>query len=246
MRIALLLVAATCAGACADNDESLVIQRFVPADPSMQCSAQTNSMFNQTQGVLDAGLVVKGGTRGYVANAVIANNLPTRILGTSGGIETNAIQVIGLDVELIPTSQIAGALPASQRNFRITAAGGIAMPGMGAVVVPAEIIPAQVAALVAPAITPSLLRPKITARLRPVGTHAGSELVGAPVDFPVEICNFCLTGGMPPQPCPSTGIPMSQILLGNACFPAQDASVTCCTTSTGALLCGSQVPVQKS
>jgi hypothetical protein len=76
----------------------------------------------------------------------------------------------------------------------------------------------------------------VVARMRPVGTRAGSDIEGGWVSVPIEICKNCLA----PQPAPCPPPKGTVVLPGNPCNPAQDAPVTCCSTG-GAVICGSTV-----
>jgi hypothetical protein len=223
---------------CVD-DQSLQIVRFVEPDPLMNCEALPTSMFNRTSGLLDVGIVAAGGFAGYVAAPLVQNNLPAKTVQNQ--IDNNTITVTGANIDLSVSPSLAGALPASQRSFSMSAAAGT-LAATGQATFFAELVPRQVALLLAPSVptgVPNTQFPVVTAHVRPVGDRAGTTIMGPEVSFPVEICKFCLTPQ--PAPCPSGGIPVNQVQKGG-CLPEQDEPVTCCTNSSGALLCGSQVP----
>ena len=77
-------------------------------------------------------------------------------------------------------------------------------------------------------------------RVQALGTTTfGSEMQSDPFDFPLEVCVGCLVANV--QACPFTSAPANP---GNACNPAQDAPVDCCTEN-GLLLCPPTVAASK-
>jgi hypothetical protein len=238
---------------CAPNDQSLTINHFVPPDTTTTttttaptCSISATNMFSVSEGILDVGLVQAISiAHGYEAFAVISNNLPDRTVATD--VQRDAIYLVGTDVELTLTGNLAGSLPATQQKFSTLSAGQRLNPGAGgmmgdSVALAVEIIPRQIAEQLAGVVQvggdPG--QQIVIAHVKPVGTHAGSQVVGAAVDFPVEICKFCLTP--PIAACPAAGFPpATTILPGNPCNVAQDDPVTCCSSGS-TILCGAAVP----
>jgi hypothetical protein len=246
MRCFLVVSLALLALGCVDNDRVLTISRFVAADPNTQCVISTSSVLNQTGGILDVGLVTVGGTFGYLAFPVATNNLPE--VTPTGGIELNAINVTGVNVELVVPDLLATAIPVAERKFSIPSAAGRLGPN-GQAVFSVELIPHAIAVKIFAVINNMNFSafPTVVAKVSPLGDRAGDTIVGAPVPFPVQMCSFCLSGGGTiPAGCPATGFkPMS--VVNGGCFEQQDASSTCCgvTNANGsqALLCGKQVPM---
>lgn len=244
MKYAYLLPAALSFGVagCVQNDLSMNIDRFLFVSQMTMCNADPANTMIRSQGLLDVGIVNGGasqGQRGYFVAPVVRNDLPERMI--TGGIELDAITLTGFDVELHPDPTIAAAIPATQSRFYVpVGAVRIGAGGVGMASVFAEVIPAQVARLMAASVTPgnATNSPLVLVHMRAVAEHAGSVITSAFVDYPVRICNFCLTP--PPQPCPAGGFPMSAV-LATACIPGQDDAVTCCTDA-GSLLCGKAVP----
>jgi hypothetical protein len=237
--VALLLPWTLSALAGCVDDQSLQIVRFIEPDPLMNCEALPTSMFNRTSGLLDVGIVAAGGFRGYVAAPLVQNNLPSKTVPNQ--IDNNTITVTGTSIDLTVSPSLSAALPSSQRSFSTQAAAGTLTPA-GQATFFVELVPRQVALLLAPSVptgVPNTQLPVVTAHVKPVGDRAGTTIVGPEVQFPVEICKFCLTAQ--PAPCPAGGIPVNQVQKGG-CLPEQDQAVTCCTNSSGALLCGSEVP----
>lgn len=230
-------------GGCVQDDLTVTILHFVPDDPASQCVVQVASTTTLTEGILDVGIVASTGAPGYTVFPVVKNNLPvTMTTGTTPQVERNAITVTGANVELKPDPSLAGAIPANQRKFFVAAGAGRVDP-QGSVVFGVEALPRPLALALANAVPDGVgsTIPKVTASVSPVADHSGDTIVGSAIDFPIQICKFCLSGT--PAACPAGGFDAAQVKAGG-CFEAQDQNVTCCTGSQGQLLCGSDVPVK--
>lgn len=232
MKGALLLVATTLgAVGCADNDLSMSVTQMEAITTQTQCVAMAvagSTSVGRSRGLLDVSLVT---TSGYIGVPVIRNNLPNHMTAT--GVEYNSIQLQGANITLITS---AGGLSASQQKFFYAAAPGHVDPGL---LVPmfVEVIPAATAKQLAASIPANGLL-TVTAEIRPVGMRDGDQIVGGPIDFPIDICNNCLVQNAGTCPMPKGSVPE----LGG-CFVQQDDPITCCTDTNGAVLCGSAVPI---
>ena len=69
-------------------------------------------------------------------------------------------------------------------------------------------------------------------------TNSGTHMQSDPFLFPVQVCSGCLVANV--ASCPVTAAPAN---TGNACNPAQDLPVDCCTDN-GALICPPTVATQ--
>jgi hypothetical protein len=110
--------------------------------------------------------------------------------------------------------------------------------GVGQAVLTVEAVPRSIGLMLAPAV-PQGSDPSqnlVLAHISPVGRKAGSDVTGAPVDVPIELCNHCLAPALTACPPPMG----TTVLMGNPCNPAQDQSVTCCRGATGAV-CGASL-----
>lgn len=252
MKSALLLLALGCGLAgCVDDDLSLTIVKFAAITSDTMCQPSTASPTIQTGGLLDVGIANAGasqGYHGYFVAPVVQNNLIERATMTSG--ETDAIDLIGFDVQLIPDAgdpQVGAAingLPAANRNFFYSVAGGRLPPGgMTQVAVSVEVVNIDTARVLASAITTtgSRSQPPILVHIRPVGMRAGLRLNGGWIDFPLRLCKFCLNTPSPLAACPAAGFPAATFEAGG-CFPEMDTTVSCCTDPANNLLCGAQAP----
>ncbi len=231
----LLVGAAALSQGCVANDISFTIDRFVAIDTTTMCAADPTGMTSVAEGLLDVGLASIS-QQGYVLAPVVGNHLLEQANASTP--ELNAIQLIGFDVKLQPDANLANVIPPGQLQFFIPSAGGRLVPAAEAAA-PIQVIPMTVVNELATAVAPGgSVMPLIVASVRPVGARSGSDLDGAFVDFPILICNDCLSH--PTQACPAAGFPVAEVQLGG-CFLQQDQSTTCCTKG-GSILCGSAVP----
>jgi hypothetical protein len=225
------LLALACTFGCADNDLSLsILQMQAVTLPSCVAMAVmgTTSTPGRTRGVLD---VAQVSTFGYIGVPVVRNNLISRTGG--GGIEFNGIQVGGVDVSLqIPPTAAANVM-ASDLNFFFNSAGGHLDPG-GTVAMFVEVLPARVAKGLASSVPKGGLLTVIAA-IKPVGMIGGEQIVGGPIDFPIDICSGCLVTVVSGGTCP---FPVGTTIPQGGCFPQQDDPIECCVQKTGNMLCG--------
>jgi len=233
MKAALLLVAAAVVGAtgCSNNDISLSIVQMQAVTRTNMCVAMPGggTALGLGRGLLDVSLV---STSGYIAVPVVQNNLMSNL----NGVEFNAIQMSGANVKLTNIDGTALTLPNGQSSFFYASAAGRVAPG-GSVPMFIELLPASAAKSLAGMI-PSGGLFTVMAAVSPVGMKGDSQIVGGPINFPIDLCNGCLMdirGGCPLAKGTITETP---------CFPQQDEAHICCTDATsGALLCDSQAPV---
>jgi hypothetical protein len=245
MKYAYLLPALLICG-CADNNESVDIDRFLFVSQTTGCVADPSNTANRGRGLLDVGIVTLGasqGVQGYIAAPVVRNNMPLR--AAMGEIDQDAVIVTSFDVELRPDPTIAAVLPLSQTAFNVPVAGGrIEAGGTSTNAMFVELIPASVARQMATVVKPGNATnlPLVVAHTRAVVTKVdGSTMNSGWTDFPIDICNFCLTPT--PQPCPQVPFAMASVEQ-SGCIVEQDDPVTCCTETGNVLLCGSAVPQQ--
>jgi hypothetical protein len=127
----------------------------------------------------------------------------------------------------IQTAIGTGAKFTSLSSFSTTPNGGLTATSM-------EIIPRNVGAAIAAALSETKSSVQVNARVEAFGTMGGSEITSQPFDFPVEVCINC--GAIDLGPC--AALPMGfQGSAGNPCNSAQDDAVTCCTAPGGAFVC---------
>jgi hypothetical protein len=150
------------------------------------CSVSAATTTFCSGGILDVGAADALGA-GYNIAPIVQNNLPPFV---SGGIDTNQIFVKAFDVRLsmstTPTTYLS--------TFRVASAVGL-IPSGGAsrAVGQIEVIPVAIARTFLGSIAAdgSISSTSIIVGVRPVATKDSLELVGAYVDFPVQLCNGC-------------------------------------------------------
>jgi hypothetical protein len=235
MKAALLLVAAAIAGAtgCSTNDVSLSILQMQAVTRLNMCVALATggaSTMTRNRGTLDVSLVTSAG---YIAVPIVRNNLPSNL----NGVEYNSIQLTGANVKLSNVDGTTLTLANGQSSFFYASAGGRLDPG-GTAAMFVEVLPAPAAQSLAgmiPTTAPGVF--SIVAEVKPVGMHASDQVVGGPIDFPIDLCNGCLVDVM--SDCPLA----KGTIVSIPCFPAQDESTTCCKDTNGALLCDAAAPI---
>ncbi len=239
---ALGLVGALSAGGCVENDISLSITRFIPADRaasmSGQCLYDPMAIVSSTSGLYDIALGKLFNT-GYDVAFVVRNNLIT-LPNTS--VETQAYYLRSFNVTLDVTGPAQAFLSGVEaREFGVPTGTIRLAPGEVAANIATVIKAGALDGLVDIATTE---RSSIIANIAPVATRAEEQQIGAASSFPIDICNGCLTDKSFPF-CSTLTVKMA--LPGNGCNPAADAPVTCCTTGSaadpGPVVCGANVPL---
>lgn len=196
------------------------------------CSVPVSPTEYMGEGLMDVSIVRAAFTSAYLFFPLIENNLP----GTGAPNDPNQIQISGFDVDI---SGIGPATASAQQvlddnqallHFRVPWSGGVSSAG-GQISAMVEAVPVPLAVQLASAgglgVIPSLT---LNLRVQAVGaTNSGRSLTSDPFNFPLKVCNGCLVGHV--APCPYT--PAN---TGNACNPAQDQIVDCCTEN-GNLIC---------
>lgn len=233
MKGALLLLATVAAGGCQTNDLSMAItQMEAVSKPSCVAMPSTGSgTVGLSRGLLDVALVT--GT-GYVGVPVVRNQMLSHMVGM--GTELNSLEVTGANVTLKVPSGAAAPLPSSMQAFFYNAAGGRIDPAQSTPLF-IEVIPAAAAQMLASRI-PSGGRFTVVATIKPVAYRANDQVIGGPIEFPIDLCQNCLLINAGACPLPKGTVPAT-----GGCFPQQDEPITCCTNSMGAAQCGAAAPI---
>jgi hypothetical protein len=232
MKPALLLLAAAVVGAagCTTNDVSLSIIQMEAVSQATACVAVASSgsgTVGRDRGLLDVANVT---TTGYLAVPVVRNNLQSLM----NGVEYNSIQMSGANVKLMNVGGASLTLPSGQSSFFYAAAAGRLDP-QGTAPMFIEALPASAAKSLASMI-PSGGVFTVVAEMRPVGMRENDQVIGGPVDFPIDMCVGCLDENTA-CPLPKGSMPT------DPCFPQQDDPTICCTDTTGVVACGAAAPV---
>jgi len=234
MKTALLLLAAASAGAagCTSNDISMSIVQMAAVNRASSCVAMASvgaGTLGRARGLLD---VAKTTTNGYIAIPIVRNNLTS----LANNVEFNSIQLMGANVTLTTAAGASLTLANGQSSFFYASAAGRIDPA-GVAAMPIEALSAPAARSLAGMIPAAGLF-TVIAQIRPVGMRSSDQIIGGPIDFPIDLCSGCLTET---STCPlPKGIIVTDVCPG---LQQQDDPEICCTDTTGATLCGSAAPV---
>ena len=200
------------------------------------CTIPVDPTLYQGQGTLDLSIVRSDFPTAYLFFPLLENNLPH----PTGDLDANQIQITGFNVDIspvLPVSDSVAAIFASSAaspylHFQTPWSGGVSSGG-GQLSAKVEAFPVPLAQQLLAAgnldTTPSLT---VNLKIQALGsTNSGRSMQSDPFNFPVSICVGCLVANL--APCPYSAAPANP---GNACNPAQDQSVDCCTDN-GALIC---------
>ena len=211
--------------------------------PITGCSIPVTPDIYRGTGRVDLSIVRSDFPAAYFFFPLVENNLP----GSMGDIDPNQIQLSGFNVDITAIGEPSDAVkavfasPAAAPfiHYQTTWSGGVSSGG-GHVSASVEALPVPLAQQLlamgdiggAPSLTVNL-------RIQALGTtNSGRSLQSDPFDFPVEVCAGCLVANK--ASCPFGAAPTN---LGNACNPAQDELVDCCTDN-GVLVCPPTVAAQ--
>ncbi len=200
------------------------------------CVIPVNPMVYSGEGMLDVSAVQGSFETAYYMFPLIENNLPGHgAMGQDG----NQIQLSGFDVDISAVgfpkagaAQVLATVDSSLLHFRVPWSGGVSSNG-GQISAIVEAVPVGLAQALAMGAgldaSPSLT---LNLRVQALGTtNNGTSMTSDPFNFPVDVCNGCLAASI--GTCP---LPAAPVNKGNACNPAQDQFVDCCTDN-GALVC---------
>jgi len=253
----ILLAALSLGGGCVENDYSIPITGNFGLDN--MCMVPMMATIPVTKGRYDVGLASNLGL-GFTMLPRVQNLLMTR---TANGVEMNSVQLIGWDVDIIadPGQPISDVLPQGVDGLTrlfIPAYGGQILPG-ASVIAPVDVINPNAASVLLnsrriPAGVSTNMQPyqTLTIHLRARLTSGGQTISSNAIDFPVEVCAFCLAVkpgeiGVPGYnpgngslfDCPDN--PVDENTLVTSCTPQQDSASTCCLKGRQ-VLCGNAVP----
>ena len=215
-----------------------ILNDQVPTSSGGICSIPVNPTVYQGEGTLDLSIVRTEFGSAYFVFPLIENNLPS---SSKGSLDPNEIQLSGFQVDIKwidapPSAAIqkvfADNAGSALVHYQIPWSGGISSGGghLSAFVAAfpvglAEQLSAAGGIGAQSAVTVQL-------QIQALGTtNSGTSMESDPFKFPVHVCNGCLVQTV--APCPFGAAPLNP---GNACNPAQDLPVDCCTEN-GALVC---------
>lgn len=167
-------------------------------------------------------------TRGYR----MYPQMVSQLTATDAQTQARTIQVRGARVDLTFADPSLSGFPSELTRFQslfsapLPPNGGIADGAF-------ELVPAELAAMVASRLGVTMMstehvRTEVIAKVVVFGDLAGDEVVSQEFQFPVTLCNDCVTKNL--GNCP---LPHDTVLVngGNVCNPFQDGTVDCCTAN---------------
>lgn len=211
-----------------EGGESIVISKNVTPGDMCTFAATTSETFNP-HGELS--LFAK---RGYQ----LFPQLLSRIEATDTQIVQRTIQVQGARVDLaFADTSLNSIMAAGVTHFESRFSAPL-LPNGGITDAAFELIPTSVVDAIAAAkgITPATtqsFRTEVIATVTVFGQLAGDDVDSAEYQYPVTICNDCVTNIL--GTCP---LPADTVVVGatNPCNPFQDGTVDCCS-SGNSLVC---------
>ncbi|HLK93977.1 MAG TPA: hypothetical protein VKZ18_29055 [Polyangia bacterium] len=218
-----------------------IFNNAVPMSSDQGCTVPVDPTVYQGSGMLDLSAVSANFGSAYFLFPLIENNLPSSSSGS--GIDPNEIQLGGFQIDITP---IGAAPPTSVESvfanngalthYQISWSGGVSSGG-GHITAIAGAFPVALAQQLSAAggigSDPSLT---VDLTISAFGTtNTGTHMTSDPFHFPLQICTACLAQNL--GPCPLAAAPVNK---GNACNPAQDMAIGCCTQN-GALVCPATV-----
>lgn len=217
-RILLAGVLSTTVGCAAEGAESIQILRNQAPGDECVIPTDTGGEF-QPRGRID----VAAGS-GYLFTPLVQSNVePSESAG-------RWIFVEGADVSLefvganAPSGDFGDLL-----NFRSLFSGSIEPGGVSTFAF--DVVPKQLLSQLTVNVDDPL---QVVASIELVGTLDGSDVESNTFNYPVEICNGCLTNVL--GAC--LGLDESiDIRLGGVCQTLQDGVIDCCTDDAGGLVC---------
>jgi hypothetical protein len=215
--------------------------------PLAGCVIPTIPGVYQGEGTLDVAVAQPSFSSAYFFFPLIENNLPA---ASTGAIDPNQIQLSGFQVDItnIPGASlpapVQGVLDSADAlaHYQVPWSGGVDAGG-GHLSAAVAAFPVELAQDMAAAgglgRDPSNV---VDLNISALGTtNSGQHMTSDPFHFPLHICSGCLVANISNVPaCPFT-TPVAN--TGNACNPAQDGFVDCCTQN-GSLVCPPTVAAQ--
>ena len=168
-------------------------------------------------------------TRGYR----MYPQMVSQLTASESQTQQRTIQVRGARVDLEFADKSLTGFPSELTRFQslfsapLPPNGGIADGAF-------ELIPAELAAMVASRLGVTMastehVKTEVIAKVVVFGDLAGDEVVSQEFQFPVTLCNDCVTKALGSCPLPFDTVIANS---GNVCNPFQDGTVDCCVQGT--------------
>jgi hypothetical protein len=217
----------------------LVVQNQAPQTTCV-ISADPGALY-RGQGTLDVGIVNDQAVTAYQIFPLLENDLPAPAAGQQS--DSNRIALSGFDVDLAvrgpAPSNVASLLQLLEQDaggrtllhFRIPWSGSVESGG-GHTAATVDAVPAELARRIRG--TGDLQTTaffQLEAQIRATGDRLTGSIESDPFTYPIVVCDGCLVANV--AACPFRNAAANP---GNACNPAQDTPVDCCSQN-GQLVC---------
>ena len=211
------------AACTADNGgEAIYLSKNVA--PGMGCTFSATA----TEQFTAHGTYSMFATRGYR----MYPQMVSQLTATAGQTQARTIQIRGARVDLTFADPALNGFPSELTRFQSLFAAPL--PPNGGIADGAfELIPAELARMVAAAKGVTMtstehVKTEVIAKVVVFGDLAGDEVVSQEFQFPVTLCNDCVTRNLGNCPLPFDTVVSN---AANVCNPFQDGTVDCCTAN---------------
>lgn len=216
----------------------VIVQNQTPEGSEKGCLIPAEaSMAPTLSGVFDISV---GDQPAFYLYPLIRNGFP--VTATESTIEVNRVEYTGVQAKILPPAGVVlPSTAACPTEFTFPARASLLPEGEAGSAVQI-ILPCHAKAM--DALFPQAQsRPALTLRfkvaVRALGKHGGSQIKSDPFEYVVEVCKGCLQLGSPdpafnyPNTPACSSIQMgAKPAAGNACNPAQDEGILCCSLPT--------------
>ncbi len=207
---------------CVENRASVTVRQMLV--PNSSCVATPDSDTFLSMGTLDVGLIDDPAyTTQYFVFPQVENNMISTL--ESEGIEMNMIEIIEARVTL-DFGALGGALDADTTRFRYPAF--VTLPAGEKAAIQVIAIPTATARVLASQLPNVGDTAIVRVRLKFLYQHGEYEHETHEVEFPIQICRYCLVTPPSEAVLCDSGLITESARQGNGCNIVQDLPVDCC------------------
>jgi hypothetical protein len=216
-QILLAGVLSTTVACAAEGAESIqILRNQLPAE-GCEIPLDTSGAF-QPRGRID----VAAGS-GYLFTPLVQSNVEPSM----GAGRWVFVEGADISLEFVGANAPSGSF-GDLLNFRSLFSGSIEPGGVGTFAF--DVVPKQLLGMLTVNVDDPL---QVVASVELVGTLDGGDVRSNTFNYPIEICNGCMTNVL--GAC--LGLTATEISSGGTCQTLQDGVLDCCTDEAGALVC---------